>query len=47
MIALRVAGGAIPLYWELLEHRGSSDVETQKILLNRVLPLFADYTKVV
>jgi hypothetical protein len=47
MIALRVAGRAIPLYWELLDHQGSSDVETQKILLNRVLPLFADYTKVV
>jgi hypothetical protein len=47
IIAFRVAGRAIPLYWELLENRGSSDVETQKILLERVLPLLTDYTKVV
>jgi hypothetical protein len=47
VIALVIAGRAIPLYWELLASQGSSDVETQKILLSRILPLLKDYKKVV
>jgi hypothetical protein len=47
MIAVIIAGRALPLYWELLDSVGKSDVEIQKTLLSRVLPLFADYNKVV
>ncbi len=47
MISLIVNGRAIPIYFELLDHIGSSDAETQIEFLSRILPLFKDYKKVV
>lgn len=47
MISLIVAGRAIPIYFELLDHIGNSDAEMQKEFLSRILPLFKDYKKVV
>jgi len=34
---------AIPLYWQLLEKRGSSNLEEQKSVIQPVLDLFKDY----
>lgn len=31
---------ALPLYWELIEHPGSSDLSQQKSMLKAILPLF-------
>ncbi len=47
MISLIVDNRSIPLYFELLDHTGSSNVETQKALLSRVLPLLKEYKTVV
>ncbi|MGH2414362.1 MAG: IS4 family transposase [Microcystaceae cyanobacterium] len=47
MISLIVEKRAIPIYFELLDHIGNSDLETQQALLGRVLPLFKEYKKVI
>lgn len=38
---------AIPIYFEILEKKGNSNVEKQITVLSKVLPLIASYTKVV
>ena len=38
---------ALPLYWELLDHVGNSDLKTQKRLLKAVLHLFKNYPVLV
>lgn len=38
---------ALPLYWQGLEQRGSSSLQTQKQLLKTVLPLFRSYPVLV
>jgi hypothetical protein len=47
MVSLIIDNRGIPLYFELLDHIGSSDLETQKSILSRVLPLLKDYKTVV
>lgn len=47
MISLIVWRRAIPIYFELIDHVGNSDLETQQALLGRVLPLLKDYKKVI
>ena len=47
MISLIVDHRAIPIYFELLDHVGNSDLETQQALLSRVLPLLKGYKKVL
>jgi len=38
---------ALPLYWEVLDHEGNSDLKTQKRLLKAVLHLFKNYPVLV
>jgi hypothetical protein len=38
---------AIPLYWQLLDKRGSSNIEEQKSLIRPVLELFKDYEIII
>ncbi len=47
MISLIVDHRAIPIYFELLDHVGNSDLETQQALISRVLPLLKGYKKVI
>ena len=47
MVSLIIDKRAIPLYFELLDHTGNSDTETQKNILSRVLPLLSEYKTVV
>jgi hypothetical protein len=47
MVSLIVDHRAIPIYFELLDHVGNSDLETQKSILSRILPLFKDYRKIL
>ena len=37
----------LPIYFELLDHVGNSDLETQTAILGRVLPVLKGYKKVV
>lgn len=47
MISLIVENRSIPLYFELLDHTGNSNFDTQKSILSRVLPLLKEYKAVV
>lgn len=47
MVSLVWGTHALPLYWELLKPVGNSDLNTQKRLLNAVLPLFKNYRVLV
>ena len=47
MVSLIVNRRAIPIYFELLDHVGNSDLETQTAILGRVLPVLKGYTKVL
>ena len=40
MVSLVWGTHALPLYWEVLDHVGNSDLKTQKRLLKAVLHLF-------
>ncbi len=47
MVSLIVNHRAIPIYFELLDHVGNSDVETQTTIMGRVLPVLKGYKKVI
>ena len=47
MVSLVWGTHALPLYWEVLEHVGNSDLKTQKRLLKAVLHLFKNYPVLV
>jgi Transposase DDE domain len=47
MVSLVWGTHALPLYWELLEQVGNSDLNAQKRLLKAVLPLFKNYRVLV
>ena len=47
MVSLIVNRRAIPIYFELLDHVGNSDLETQTTILGRVLPVLKGYKKVI
>ena len=47
MVSLVVNNRAIPLYFELIDHRGNSDLQCQKSILSRVLSFLQKYTVVV
>lgn len=47
MVSLIVNRRAIPIYFELLDHVGNSDLETQTAILSRVLPVLKGYRKVI
>ena len=47
MVSLIVNHRAIPIYFELLDHVGNSDLETQTTILGRVLAVLKDYKKVI
>jgi hypothetical protein len=47
MVSLVIDNRGIPLYFELLDHTGNSNFETQKNILSRVLPLLKEYKTVV
>jgi hypothetical protein len=47
MVSLVIDNRGIPLYFELLDHTGSSNFDTQKSILARVLPLLKEYKMVV
>lgn len=47
MVSLVVNNRAIPLYFELIDHIGSSDLQYQKSILSRVLNFLQKYTVVV
>ncbi len=47
MVSLVVNNRAIPLYFELLDHKGNSDLESQKSILSRVLYFLEKYKIVV
>lgn len=43
MVSLVIDNRGIPLYFELLDHTGNSNFDTQKSILARVLPLLKEY----
>lgn len=47
MVSLLINKRGIPLYFELIDHRGNSDLERQKNILSRVFPLFKKYKIVI
>lgn len=47
MVSLIINHRAIPIYFELLDHVGNSDLETQTTILGRVLPVLKGYKKVI
>jgi hypothetical protein len=47
MVSLVWGTHALPVYWEVLEQVGNSDLDTQKRLLKAVLPLFKNYRVLV
>ncbi|CCQ58220.1 Transposase [Crocosphaera watsonii WH 0402] len=47
MVSVVIDNRGIPLYFELLDHKGNSDFDTQKSILSRVLPLLREYKTVV
>jgi len=47
MVSLIVNHRSIPIYFELLDHVGNSDLETQTTILSRVLSIFKGYKKVI
>ena len=47
MVSLVIDNRGIPLYFELLDHKGNSNFDTQKSILSRVLPFLKEYKIVV
>ena len=47
MVSLIIDKRGIPLYFELLDHTGNSNFDSQKSILSRVLPLLKEYKTVV
>lgn len=47
MVSIIWGTHALPLYWEVLDHEGNSDLNTQKRLLKPVLNLFKKYPVLV
>ena len=47
MVSIVWGTHALPLYWEVLEQVGNSDLKTQKRLLKAVLHLFKSYPVLV
>ncbi len=47
LILLIIDNRGIPLYFELLDHTGNSNFDTQKSILSRVLPLLKEYKIVI
>jgi len=47
MVSLIINNRGIPIYFELLDHVGNSDLETQQSILGRILPLLKGYKKVI
>jgi len=47
MVSIVWGTHALPLYWEVLDHVGNSDLKTQKRLLKSVLNLFKSYPVLV
>jgi hypothetical protein len=47
MVSLIWEKRSIPLYWQLLDKRGSSNIDEQKALLTPVLELLSDYEVIV
>ena len=47
MVSLVINNRGIPLYFELVDHTGNSNFDTQKSILSRVLPLLKEYKAVV
>ncbi len=47
MVSLVIDNRGIPLYFELLDHTGNSNFDTQKSILSRVLPWLKEYKTVV
>ena len=47
MVSLIWEKRSIPLYWQLLDKRGSSNIDAQKALLTPVLELLSDYEVIV
>ncbi len=47
MVSLIINNRGIPIYFELLDHVGNSDLETQQSILGRILPLLKSYKKVI
>jgi hypothetical protein len=47
MVSLIVNNRGIPLYFELLDHKGNSDLENQQEILSRVLPMLKNYKTVL
>ncbi|MGK7953864.1 MAG: IS4 family transposase [Crocosphaera sp.] len=47
MVSLIIDNRGIPLYFELLDHTGNSNFDTQKSILSRVLPLLKEYKTVI
>ena len=47
MVSIVWGTHALPLYWEVLEHVGNSNLATQKRLLKTVLHLFKNYPVLV
>ncbi len=47
MVSLIINHRAIPIYFELLDHVGNSDLETQTTILGRVIPVLKGYKKVI
>ena len=47
MVSLIWEKRSIPLYWQLLDKRGASNIDEQKALLTPVLELLSDYEVIV
>jgi len=47
MVSLILEKRSIPLYWGLLDKRGSSNIDEQKALLTPVLEWLSDYEVIV
>ena len=47
MISLIGDKRAIPLYWQLLDKRGSSNLEEQQALITPILELLKDYEIII
>ena len=47
VISLFWTGRSLPLYWKILDKRGSSNIEEQKSLITPILSLFKDYKIII
>ncbi len=45
MVSLIINHRAIPIYFELLDHVGNSDLETQESILSRILPILTGFSQ--